>query len=51
MDGAMDELSNGDLKMHDGELGAAEAGSCEIESGKSGWKAREFGAPDAKGSR
>ncbi len=51
MDEAMGEPSNGDLKMHDGGLGAAEAESNEIESGKSGWRASESGAPKTNGSR
>jgi len=47
----MGEPSHGDLKMHDGEPGAAEAVSNETASGQTGWSGSESGAPKTNGSR
>jgi len=51
LDEAMGEPSNRDLKMHDGEPGAAEAVSNETASGQTGWSVSESGAPKTNGSR
>lgn len=51
MDEAKGEPNNGDLKMQDGDLGAAEAGTNEIASGEAGWSTTDSNAPRVNGSR
>lgn len=51
MDEAKGERNNRDLKMQDGDLGAAEAGTNEIASGEARWSATDSNAPRVNGSR